>query len=77
MLEKTLENPLDSKVIQPVNTNGNQPSLFIVRTDAEVEVPILWLLGAKSWLIGKDSKAGKNWGQEKKGKTEDEIVEWH
>ena len=74
VLEKTLENPLDSKVIQPVNPKGNQPWIFIIRTDAEVEAPILWPPDAKIWLIGKDSNVGKNWGQEEKGETEDEMV---
>ena len=75
VLEKTLESPLDSKEIKPVNPNGNQPSIFTGRTDAEASIfgpPV-----AKSWLIGKDPDAGKDWGQEKKGMTEDEIVGWH
>ena len=75
VLEKTLENPLDSKEIKSVNPKGNQPSIFIGRTDAEV--PILWPSDAKRWLIGKDSDAGKDWGQEEKGVTEDEMVRWH
>ena len=77
MLEKTLENPLDSKEIQPVNSKGNQSWIFIGRTDAEVEIPILWLLDAKNWLIVKDPDAGKDWRQEEKGITEDEMVGWH
>ena len=75
VLEKTLENPLDSKEIKPVNPKWNQPWIFIGRTDAEAETPILWPPDAKSQLIGKDPDAGKDWGQEK-GVTEDEIVGW-
>ena len=70
----TLESPLDGKEIQPVNPRGNQPWMFIGRTDAEVEAPMLWPADAKSWLIGKDSDAGKDWGQEEKGMTEDEMA---
>ena len=77
VLEKTLESPLDCKEIQPVHPKGNQSWIFIGRTDAEVETPILWPPHAKSWLIGKDPDAGKDWGQEEKGMTEDEIVGWH
>ena len=77
VLEKTLENSLHSKKIKPVNPKGNQPWLFIGRTDAEVKAPILWPPDAKSWLIGKDSDAGKHWGKEEKGTTEDEMVGWH
>ena len=77
VLEKTLESPLDCKEIKPVNPKGNQPWIFIGRTDAEAEAPILWWLDAKRWLIGKDPDAGKDWGQEEKRATEDEIVEWH
>ena len=75
MLEKTLESPLDSPEIKPVNPKGNHPWIFIARTDAEAEAeaPILWSLHVKSWLIGKDLDAEKDWGQEK-GKTEDVIV---
>ena len=69
--------PLDSKEIKPVNSKGNQPWIFIGRTDAEAEAPKLWPPDAKSWLIGKDPNAGKDWGQEEKGMTEDEIVRWH
>ena len=77
MLEKTLESPLDSKEIKPVHPKGNQPWIFIGRTDAEAETPILWPPDAKNWLIGKDLDAGKDWGQEEKGVTEDEMVGWH
>ena len=72
---KTLESPLDNKEIKPVNPQRNQPWLFIGRTDAEAETPILWPHDAKSWLIGKDPDAGKDWGQEEKGTTEDEMVD--
>ena len=74
---KTLESPLDSKETKPVNPKGNQPSIFIGRTDAEAKAPILWLCDGKSWLIGKDPDAGKDGGQEEKGVTEDEMVGWH
>ena len=77
VLEKTLESPLDCKEIQPVNSKGNQPWLFIGRTDADAEAPILWSPDAKSQLTGKDPDAGKDWGQEEKGTTEDEMVGWH
>ena len=77
LLEKTLESPLDSKEIKSVNPKGNQPWIFIGRTDAEVEAPILWPLDAKSQLIGKDFDAGSNWMQEEKGMTEHEMVGWH
>ena len=76
MLEKTLESPLDSREIQPVNPNGNQPWIFIRSTDAEAEAPILWPPDAKNWLIGKDPDAEKDWRQEK-GTTEEEMVGWH
>ena len=76
VLEKTVESPLDCKEIQPVHPKGDQSWVFIGRTDAEAETPILWPPDAKSWLIWKDPDAGKDWGQ-KKGKTEDEIVRWH
>ena len=72
--EKTLESPLDSKEIQPVYRKGNQPWTFIGRTDAEVKAPILWPSDAKSRLIGEDPDAGKDWGQEEKWVTEDEMV---
>ena len=77
MLEKTLESPLDCKEIQPVHPKENQSWIFIGRTDAEAEAPILWPLDAKYWLIWKDHDAGKDWGQEEKGTTEDEMVWWH
>ena len=77
VLEKTLESPLDCKEIQPVHPKGNQSWIFIGRTDAEAETPILWPPDAKSWLIGKDPVAGKDLGQEEKGTTEDEMVGWH
>ena len=77
VLEKTLENPLDSKEIKPVNPKGNQPRVFIGRTDAEAEAPILWPPDVKSRLIGKDPDAGRDWGQEEKGATEDEMAGWH
>ena len=75
--EKTPESPLDCKEIQPVHPKGNQPRMFIGRTDAEAETPILWPPDVKSWLTGKDPNAGKDWGQEEKGATEDEMVGWH
>ena len=75
VLEKILESPLDCKEIKPVNSKGNQPWIFIGRTDAEA--PVLWPPDAKSWLIWKDHDAGKDWGQEEKGMTEDEMVGWH
>ena len=74
VLEKTLESPLDCKEIQPVHPNGNQSLLFIGRTDAEAETPVLWPPYAKSWLVGKDPDAGRDLGQEEKGTTEDEMV---
>ena len=77
VLEKTLESPLGSKEIQPVHPNENQFWIFIGRTDAEAETPILWAPDVKNWLIGKDPDAGKDWRREEKGTTEDEIVEWH
>ena len=77
VLEKTLESPLDCKEIQPVHPKGDQPWLFIGKTDVEAETPILWPPDAKSWLIGKDPDAGKDRGQEEKGITEDEMVGWH
>jgi len=75
VLEKTLESPLDSKEIKPVNPKENQHWILIGRTDAEA--PILWPPDAKSWLIGKDPDAGKDWGQKEKGVTEDEMIGWH
>ena len=76
VLEKTLESPLDCKEIQPVHSKGDQPWLFIGRTDAEAETPILWPPDAKSCLTGKDPDAGRGWGQEEKGMTEDEMAGW-
>ena len=84
VLDKTLESPLDSKKIKPVNPKGNQSWIFIERTDAKADTPILWPSDTKDWLIGKDPDAligkdpdaGKDWGQEK-GMTEDEMVGWH
>ena len=77
VLEKTLESPLDCKEIQPVHPEGDQSWVFIGRTDAEAEAPILWPPDVKNQLIGKDPDAGKDWGQEEKGTTEDEMVGWH
>ena len=77
VLEKTVESPLDCKMIQPVHPKGNQSSIFIGRTDAEVEAPILWPPDVKNWLIWKDPDAGKDWRQEEKGTTQDEIDGWH
>ena len=77
VLEKTLESPLDCKEIKPVNPKGNQSWIFTGKTDAEAEALILWPPDAKSWLIGKDPDAGKDWRQEEKGTTEDEMVGWH
>ena len=76
VLEKSLESPLDCKEMQPVNPKGNQSWIFIGRTDAEPEAPILWPPDVKSWLIWKDPDAAKDWGQEEKGTTEDEMVVW-
>ena len=77
VLEKTLESPLDCKEIQPVHHKGDQSWVFIGRTDVEAETPILWPPDAKSWLIWKDPDAGKDWGQEEKGMTEDKMLGWH
>ena len=77
VLEKTPESPLDYKEIKPVNPEGNQPLTVIGKTDAEAEVPIFWPPDAKSGLIGKDSDAGRDCGQEEKGMTEDEMAGWH
>ena len=77
VLEKTLESPLDCKEIQPVYSKGDQSWVFIGRTDAKAETPILGPPHMKSWLIGKDSDAGRDWGQEEKGTTEDEMAGWH
>ena len=75
--EKILENLLDWMEIQPVHSKGDQSWVFIGKTDAKAETPILWLPNAKCWLIGKDSDAGRDWGQEEKGTTEDEMAGWH
>ena len=77
VLEKTLEGPLYSKEIKPVNPKENQSWIFIGRTDAEAETPVLWPPDAKNWLIGKDPEARKDWRQEEKGMTKDEMVGWH
>ena len=77
VLEKTLESPLDSKEIKPVNPKGNQSEIFIGKTDAEAEAPILWPPDEKSQLIRKDPDAGKDWRQEEKGMTEGETVGWY
>ena len=77
VLEKTLDSPSDFNEIQPVHPKGDQPWMFIGRTDVEAETPILWPPNAKSWHIWKDPDAGKDWGLEEKGTTEDEMVGWH
>ena len=77
VLEKTLESLLDCKESQPVHPKGDQSWVFTGRTDAEAETPILWPPPVKSWLIGKDPDAGRDWGQEEKGTTEDEMAGWH
>ena len=77
VLEKTLESPLDCKDIKPVHPKGDQSWVLIGRTDTEAETPILWPPHAKSWLTVKDSDAGRDWGQEEKGTTEDETAGWH
>ena len=77
VLEKTLESPLDYEEIQPVHPKGNQSWIFIGRTDAEAETPILWPPDVKNWLIRKDPDAGKDWRQEEKWMTEDEMAGWH
>ena len=77
VLEKTLESPLDGKEIKPVNPKGNKSWTFIGRTEAEAETPILWLSDVKNWPLGKNPDAGKDWRQEEKGTTEDEMAEWH
>ena len=77
VLEKTLESPLDCKESQTVHPKGDQSWVFIGRTDVEAETPIFWPPHVKGWLIGKDSDAGRDWGQEEKGMTEDEMVGWH
>ena len=77
VLEKTPESPLDCKEIQPVHSKGDQPWDFFGRNDAKAETPVLWPPHAKSWLIGKDPDAGRDWGQEEKGTTQDEMAGWH
>ena len=77
VLEKTLESPLDCKENQPVHSEGDQPWDFFGRNDAEAEIPVLWPPYVKSWLIGKDPDAGRDWGQEEKGMTEDEMAGWY
>ena len=77
VLEKTLESPLDCKEIQPVHPKGNQSCIFIGRTDAEADTPILWLPDAKNWLTRKDLDVGEDWRPEEKGMTEDEMVGWY
>ena len=77
LLEKTLESPLDSKEIQPVNPKGNQPWMFTGRTDAKTDAPVLWPPDAKSQLIGKDPDARKHWRHKQKGVTKDKMVRWH
>ena len=77
VLDKTLESPLGCKEIQPVHTKGDQSQVFIGRTDVEAETPKLWPPDVKNWLIWKDPDAGKDWRQEEKGTTEDEMVGWH
>ena len=77
VLKKTFERFLDCKEIQPVHPKGDQSWVFIGRTDVEAETPILWPPDVKNWLTGKDPDAGKDWGQEEKGMTEDEMVGWH
>ena len=77
VLEKTLESPLDCKEIQPVHSEGDQPWDFFGRNDAKAATPVLWQTHAKSCLTGKDSGAGRDWGQEEKGTTEDEMAGWH
>ena len=77
LLEKTLESPLDCKESQPVHSERDQPWVFFGRNDAQAETPVLWPPHAKSWLIGKDSDAGRDWEQEEKGMKEDEMAGWH
>ena len=77
VLESLLESPLDCKEIQPVHPKGDQSWVFIGRTDAKAETPVLWPPDAKSCLIGKNSDAGRDWGQEEKEMTEDEMAGWH
>ena len=77
IIPSTLESPLDFKEIQPVHPKGDQSWVFIARTDVEAETPILWPPDTKSWLVWKDPDAGKDWGEQEKGMTEDEMVGWH
>ena len=77
VLEKTLESPLDCKKIQPVHSKGDQSWVFFGRNNAKAETPVLWPPHVKSWLTGKDSDAGRDWGQEEKWMTEDEMAGWH
>ena len=77
VLDKTLESPMDCKEIHPVHSKGDQSWVFIGRTDVQAETPVLWPPHEKCWLIGKDSDAGTDWGQEEKGTTEDEMAGWH
>ena len=77
VLDKTLESPLDCKEIQPVHSEGDKPWDFFGRNDAKAETLVLWPPHVKIWLIGKDSDAGRDWGQEEKGMTEDEMAGWH
>ena len=77
LLEKTPESPLDCKEIQPVHSKGDQSWVFFGRNDTKAEAPVLWPPHVKSWLIGKDSDAGRDWGQEEKGTAEDEMAGWH
>ena len=77
VLEKTLESPLNCKEIQPVHSKGDQSWVFFGKNDAKAETPVLWPPHAKNWLIGKDPDAGRGWGQEEKGMTEDEMAGWH
>ena len=77
VLEKTLESPLDCMEIQPIHSEGDQPWDFFGRNDVKAETPALWPPHAKSWLIGKESDAGRDWGQQEKGTTEDEMAGWH
>ena len=77
VLEKTLASPMDYKEIQPVHSKGDQSLVFFERNDAKAETPVLWPPHVKSWLIGKDYDAGRDWGQEEKGTTEDEMAGWH
>ena len=77
VLEKTLESPLDCKEVQPVHSEGDQPWDFFGRNDAKAETPVLWPPHAKGWRIWKDSDAGRDWWQEEKGMTEDEMAGWH